>query len=106
MLLGFDKKWQDIKFNQDKTAQYDNLKPGEYKFKVIAANSDGIKNDRGAEFNFILEQYFYETLSLFIPIRRVHQEKDCNPEIINRLQSDGDNDEGDTDPRWEKLKEL
>ena len=53
-----------------------------------------------------LEQYFYETLSLFIPARRVHNEKDCNPDIIAKLEKSQDDDKGETDPRWEKLKEI
>ena len=53
-----------------------------------------------------LEQYFYETLSLFIPARRVHEEKDCNPDIIAKLGKSDDDSEGETDPRWEKLKEI
>ena len=54
-----------------------------------------------------LEQYFYESLSLIIPFRHVHEEKDCNKEILKKLgkiQEESSND--DVDPRWQKLKEL
>lgn len=57
------------------------------------------------EYEIDLKQYLYETLSLLIPIRHVHEEKDCNPEILKKINSveEGKND---IDPRWEKLKEI
>ena len=54
-----------------------------------------------------LTQYFYESLSLFIPVRHVHNEKECNPEILKRLRNtDAEGESDETDPRWEKLKEI
>lgn len=43
ILEGFDKKWTDTD-NQTNTATYTNLSSGEYTFKVMACNNDGIWN--------------------------------------------------------------
>ncbi len=54
-----------------------------------------------------LEQYFYESLSLMLPVRHVHDEKDCNQEIIKKLGEYREKpSEDDVDPRWQKLKEI
>lgn len=52
-----------------------------------------------------LKQYFYETICLMIPIRHVHEEKDCNEEILKKLR-EIESEKIDIDPRWEKLKNL
>lgn len=51
-LVGFDKDW--VSAESRRTAWYTNLPPGEYKFCVRARNSDGIWNETGASFSFIL----------------------------------------------------
>jgi uncharacterized protein len=57
------------------------------------------------EHDFNLAKYFYENLMLMIPARHVHDEKDCNPEVISQLKAmQSENDI--KDPRWDKLKEL
>ena len=43
MLEGFDKDWRNV--GQKKDATYTNLRSGEYTFKVLSANSDGIWAD-------------------------------------------------------------
>jgi PAS domain S-box-containing protein len=55
----FDKDWVDA--GTRRTAHYTNMPPGEYSFQVIAANSSGIWNDRGAGARFVLRPYFYQT---------------------------------------------
>jgi len=50
MLQGFDKGWVDV--GSRRTATYTNLAPGDYRFRVIAANGDGVWNERGAEVRF------------------------------------------------------
>ena len=44
-----------------RTASYTNLRPGNYTFHVIAANSDGVWNQEGAAFQFYLRPHFYQT---------------------------------------------
>ncbi len=45
-LIGLDKQWVDA--GTRRVAYYSYLPPGEYTFKVIAANSDGVWNETGA----------------------------------------------------------
>ena len=47
-LEGFDTGW--IEAGNRRAAFYTNLPPGDYEFKVIAANSDGVWNEQGASF--------------------------------------------------------
>jgi ligand-binding sensor domain-containing protein/signal transduction histidine kinase len=58
-LVGFDEGWIDAGSRRE--AYYTRLNPGEYTFRVIAANSDGIWNDQGATVSFVLEPHFYQT---------------------------------------------
>jgi ligand-binding sensor domain-containing protein/signal transduction histidine kinase len=58
-LVGLDKEWMDAGSRRD--AYYTRLGPGEYAFRVIAANSDGVWNETGAAVKFTLEPYFYQT---------------------------------------------
>lgn len=46
MLEGFDQDW--IYIGTQRTATYTNINPGEYVFKVKAANRDGVWNETGA----------------------------------------------------------
>ncbi len=59
-LQGFDKEWVDA--GTRRFAHYANLVPGQYTFRVIACNNDGIWNEAGASFAFYLEPHFYQTI--------------------------------------------
>jgi len=58
-LVGLDKEWIDAGGRRE--AFYTHLDPGEYTFRVIAANSDGIWNETGASVSFELRPFFYQT---------------------------------------------
>ncbi len=58
-LEGYEHEWQDAKTRRD--AYYMNLSPGEYRFRVIACNNDGLWNEKGTSFSFIIEPYFTQT---------------------------------------------
>ncbi|MEJ7578247.1 MAG: two-component regulator propeller domain-containing protein [Pyrinomonadaceae bacterium] len=58
-LEGLDRDWTDA--GARRTAYYTNIPPGDYKFRVIAANNDGVWNEQGAAFDFRLRPYFYQT---------------------------------------------
>jgi ligand-binding sensor domain-containing protein/signal transduction histidine kinase len=58
-LVGLDDEWIDAGARRE--AYYTHLDPGEYTFRVIAANSDGVWNETGASASFILSPYFYQT---------------------------------------------
>jgi ligand-binding sensor domain-containing protein/tRNA A-37 threonylcarbamoyl transferase component Bud32 len=58
-LEGFDKEWTSAGNRRD--AFYNNLSPGRYCFRVIAANADGVWNTAGAQFAFYLRHFVYQT---------------------------------------------
>ncbi|MCP4152972.1 MAG: response regulator [bacterium] len=57
-LEGFETEWNDV--GTRRTAYYNNLKPGNYRFRVKACNSDGVWNITGDSFSFYLKPYFYQ----------------------------------------------
>jgi signal transduction histidine kinase/CheY-like chemotaxis protein/streptogramin lyase len=58
-LEGFDKDWVDV--GPRRAAYYTNLPPANYRFRVVAANSDGVWNEAGAKVDFRLLPHFYTT---------------------------------------------
>lgn len=58
-LEGLDRDWVDA--GARRTAYYSYLPPGEYTFRVIAANSDGVWNDEGKSIRVIIVPPFYRT---------------------------------------------
>jgi ligand-binding sensor domain-containing protein len=63
-LEGYDTDWIDA--GTRRAAYYTNLAPGNYHFRVIACNNDGLWNEAGASYGFTLEPYFYQTHWFFI----------------------------------------
>jgi len=59
MLEGFDRDWVEAGARRD--AFYTNLPPGSYRFRVLAANDDGVWSDGSAMLAFTLPPYFYQT---------------------------------------------
>jgi uncharacterized protein len=57
------------------------------------------------EFEIDVSQYIYEIISINMPLRKVHEEKKCNKDMISRLKDLAVN-EDEVDPRWDKLKDL
>lgn len=58
-LMGYDKTWQDV--GDRRQAFYTNLQPGAYRFRVIAANNDGVWNENGATVDLSILPAFYQT---------------------------------------------
>jgi signal transduction histidine kinase/ligand-binding sensor domain-containing protein len=58
-LDGVDTEWQEA--GDRREAFYTNMKPGSYRFRVTAANEDGIWNEAGTSFTFRIEPAFYQT---------------------------------------------
>jgi uncharacterized metal-binding protein YceD (DUF177 family) len=50
-----------------------------------------------------LEQLLFEFVQLSLPLRKVHSKKDCDPEVLKRLQIEEDEN---YDSRWDALKNL
>ena len=60
ILEGFDRQWTQA--GSRRNAYYTNLPPRHYRFRVQAANEDGIWNEPGAEIAFAIKPPFYRTL--------------------------------------------
>jgi signal transduction histidine kinase/ligand-binding sensor domain-containing protein len=58
-LTGSDEGWQESGGRRE--ASYTNLGPGSYQFRVIAANEDGVWNERGATLDFTIAPSFTQT---------------------------------------------
>ena len=59
-LEGYDREWIDA--GTRRIAYYTNLPHGDYRFRVIACNNDGLWNQAGASVAFVLEPHFYQAL--------------------------------------------
>lgn len=100
-LEGFDQEWQpdtELRF-----AKYTNLPPGEYRFRVKAANSDGVWSSEAASAELHILPFFYQKLEFqflailgvvgfvsgvfkwrVLRIRRLNQELEANVRIRTR----------------------
>lgn len=58
-LEGADEAWTDAQDRRE--ALYTNLAPGTYRFRVIAANNDGLWNEEGAALDLRIAPRFYQT---------------------------------------------
>jgi signal transduction histidine kinase len=86
-LEGIDQNWVDA--GTRRVATYTHLPPGNYHFKAIACNNDGIWNDTGASVDITLQPHIWETFwfkplvvtvvvvvmsgSVFLVLRRRHR---------------------------------
>jgi len=57
-----------------------------------------------------LQQHIYEYILLALPIKRVHPNVDgkstCDPEMLKKLDELIVDEDRETDPRWDKLRNL
>jgi signal transduction histidine kinase/ligand-binding sensor domain-containing protein len=58
-LEGHDNDWQEAVDRRQ--AAYTNLPPGNYRFRVKAANNSGVWNEEGAQLEFSIQPAFYQT---------------------------------------------
>jgi ligand-binding sensor domain-containing protein len=58
-LDGHDKDWQEA--GTRRQAFYTDLSPGNYRFRVLACNNDGVWNESGATLSFFIVPAFYQT---------------------------------------------
>jgi PAS domain S-box-containing protein len=58
-LEGYDHEWQDPQTRRQ--AFYSNLRPGNYRFYVIASNNSGVWNETGDEVDFNIAAAYYQT---------------------------------------------
>lgn len=62
-LHGQHNEWIDA--GRRRTALYTNLRPGEYRFQVVAANHNGVWNETGASLSFSIAPFFYQTIPFY-----------------------------------------
>jgi ligand-binding sensor domain-containing protein/signal transduction histidine kinase/ActR/RegA family two-component response regulator len=62
-LDGLDKDWQNV--GTQRSIRYAGLAPGHYVFRVRASNTDGVWENDGAPFAFVLLPRFYQTSWFF-----------------------------------------
>ncbi|MES2730788.1 MAG: two-component regulator propeller domain-containing protein [Bacteroidota bacterium] len=58
-MVGFDKNWNYV--GNKRSATYTNLDPGEYTFRVIASNNDGVWNMKGTSIKLIITPPYWKT---------------------------------------------
>ena len=58
-LEGQDPGWREVVNNRQ--AQYSNLAPGKYRFRVIASNNSGVWNETGASLDFSVAPAYWQT---------------------------------------------
>ena len=58
-LEGRDTTWQEPETRRQ--AFYSDLRPGRYRFRVIASNNDGLWNEEGATLDFVVPPAWYQT---------------------------------------------
>jgi signal transduction histidine kinase len=58
-LEGVEKDWTEA--GTERVAVYRYIQPGDYTFRVIACNNDGIWNDEGAAYSFQVLPHFWQT---------------------------------------------
>jgi ligand-binding sensor domain-containing protein/two-component sensor histidine kinase len=63
-LEGYDREWRDA--GDRRVAFYTNLRPGSYRFEVLAVNSHGILGKVPALFPFAIAPHFWETWSFYL----------------------------------------
>ena len=59
LLEGQDREWKEVA--NDRQAQYTNLPPRHYRFRVIASNNSGVWNEEGAALDFVIPPAWYQT---------------------------------------------
>ncbi|MCP5048144.1 MAG: response regulator, partial [bacterium] len=58
-LEGFNKDWIDA--GTKRSASFNNIPHGRYRFRVMACNNDNVWNETGASISLYLKPYFYQT---------------------------------------------
>ncbi|MDB6024524.1 MAG: hypothetical protein JWM68_747 [Verrucomicrobiales bacterium] len=58
-LIGVDPNWVDA--GTRRIAYYNNIRPGNYSFHVVACNNDGVWNSSGANVHLTLQPHYWQT---------------------------------------------
>ena len=58
-LVGLEPDW--VEAGDRRSVDYSYLRPGEYTFRVLACNSDGVWNEAGASVGLVVRPYYWQT---------------------------------------------
>lgn len=58
------------------------------------------------EYELNVAKYIYEYIQVAMPFKRVHDEGECNQEVIKALERVEQKQEKEVDPRWSSLKDI
>jgi signal transduction histidine kinase/ligand-binding sensor domain-containing protein len=106
MMEGFDKDW--IQSGNVRTANYTNLDPGEYTFRVKGSNNDGVWNETGTSIKVIIAPpwwmtWWFRGLAVMLVIssilmirhrklsqiqREMHRQEEFTKELINTQEAE------------------
>jgi ligand-binding sensor domain-containing protein/two-component sensor histidine kinase len=67
ILENYDKMWSSVTSDK-RFADYTNVRPGIYYFRVIGSNNDGIWDDKGVTLTIIIKPHWYHTWFFRIPV--------------------------------------
>ncbi|HLW39247.1 MAG TPA: DUF177 domain-containing protein [Brumimicrobium sp.] len=82
-----------------------------FKFSDEENEDENLVHVPSSAFTIDISPMIYELLTVALPSRSVHEEKECNEEmlgLLNQYESFSENDdfEEEVDPRWNNLKKL
>ena len=86
-----------------------------YKFDTVPSNDETLIVLPPDAYELDIRESILEFITVSLPARCVHNEGECNEEMISLLdeysggqdwEADEDDDDEDVDPRWEALKKL
>ncbi|MFT4659960.1 MAG: uncharacterized metal-binding protein YceD (DUF177 family) [Patiriisocius sp.] len=72
----------------------------------IDSNSDEIIYLGTNESQINVARFYYEMMILWLPLKKIHEESECNPDVVDFLNQWSEKEEEETDPRWDALKKL
>lgn len=80
-----------------------------YKFGGEVSEDENLISVENSDFSIDISSTIYELLTVALPSRSVHEENQCNPDMLDLLDeyvSFDEKDKEDTDPRWDVLKKI
>jgi len=70
------------------------------------SNEDEVVSLGSTEHQLNVAQHLFDFVSLAVPMRVVHDDGECDPEVIKILEEQTSNHEKNIDPRWKALKKI
>lgn len=102
-----------VKVNCDRCGEaFDYQLSTENELVVRFANETDYSDDDvifldNSEYKVDLGQFLYEFVMVALPSRRIHDDGECNEEVLQLLEGEEEEtNENEIDPRWEALKKL